>query len=362
MRREFCLFKRADKKVYYYSTYINEKRVFKSTGCKSKADALSYCLRLLSNGALHTQIKEGVRFKNFANGFFDKDSIYLKQQEETKKPLTESTRRSYVGILNDRLLPIFGDFTLKEINPATIRNWLLQIKEVTPQVKNRYLMVLSIILREACFRDLISSNPCDNVKRFAYKKNEKVVFTSEEIKKLFESEWQDKKVELMCKISCLTGLRSGEVRALTLEKIFKYYILVDSSIEERINKLKSTKSGKARTVPITEKLYNEIVEYANERKGFIFKGCYGNKNGSITGATLLRVLKTQLKKVGIYKEGLTFHSFRHYFNSQLVLGNIKSEIIRKVVGHENEEMTEHYLHINQNELNNIREIQKKILC
>ena len=361
MRREFCLYKRADKKVYYYTTYINGKRVFKSTGCKSKADALAYCLKLVSNGEMHTKTKEGVLFKDFANGFFDKDSLYLKQQEETKKQLTESTRRSYVGILKDRLLPIFGDFTLKEINSAIIRNWLLQIKEVTPQVKNRYLMILSIILKEACFQDLLVSNPCDNVKRFTCQPNEKVVFTTEEIRKLFDSEWQDKKVELVCKISCLTGLRSGEVRALTLEKIHKYYILVDSSIEERINKLKSTKSGKSRTVPITEKLYNEIIEYAKERKGFIFQGCYGNRKGSITGTTLLRSLKMQLKKVGIYREGMTFHSFRHYFNSQLVLGNVKSEIIRKVVGHESEEMTEHYLHINQNELENIRKIQEKIL-
>ena len=356
MRKEFGIFKRKDKKVYYYTTYINGRRVFKSTGCKTKAEALNYCLALSSENKLH-KVDKTKLFKDFTISFFEKDSEYIKQ---LPRKITETTRYTYDTLLKKKIAPFFDSYYLQEITPSLIRKWLstLEGKEKTI---NYAFLVLNMILKEACFQEFINFNPCNNVRRLATKENQRECFTNEEIKKLFISSWEREDIKLICKISSLTGMRKGEILALTLEKINKYFILVDSSIEQRTRQVKSTKNNKPREVPITEKLYNEILTYADNRKGFIFRNLKRFENKPISHSLINTTLTKQLKTLGIYREGLCFHSFRHFFNSKLLMKNVNSEIVRKIVGHENENMTEHYLHINEKELDNIRKIQEEII-
>lgn len=356
MRREFCLYKRGDKKVWYYTTYVNGRRVYKSTGKKTKAEALDYCLTLSNNNQIHNQVAKNITFETFSKGFFDKDSEYVKE-----KKITQGSMYAYSTILELKLIPFFGKYKLTEITPSLIKSWMLSIEECKARTINTFLSVLKIIMQEACFKEIITTNPCLNVKRLKLDSKEKEVFTLNEIKLLFSSEWKNNKVKLMCKISALTGMRESEIRALTLEKIKKYYIVVDSNFETIARKVKGTKSGKVRYVPITESLYKEIVLFTDNRKGFIFNGEHlKTRKSPITSSCIVIYLKKQLKELGIYREGLTFHSFRHFFNSQLVINGINSEIVRKIIGHESENMTEHYLHIKQNDLDKIREIQSRI--
>ena len=58
------------------------------------------------------------------------------------------------------------------------------------------------------------------------------------------------------------------------------------------------------------------------------------------------------------KAPLTYHSFRHFFNTRLVAAGIDGQQIRAVVGHESEEMTEHYLHLSAQDMESIRAVQR----
>ena len=356
MRREFCLYKRADKKVWYYTTYINGRRVYKSTGCKTKAEALDYCLTLSNKNQIHNQTSKNITFEKFSKGFFLKTSEYVKE-----KKITESSRNAYSVILEQRLIPFFGKYKLTEISPSLVKSWLLSIEDCKARTINSFLSVLKVILQEACFKEIITSNPCLNVRRLKSDSDEKEVFTLQEIKFLFSSEWKNEKIKLMCKISALTGMRESEIRALTIDKVKRSYIVVDSNFETFAKKIKSTKSGKTRYVPITESLYNEIISFNENRKGFIFNGEHlKTRKAPITSSCIVLYLKKQLQELGIYRKGLTFHSFRHFFNSQLVINGINSEVVRKIIGHETEQMTEHYLHISQNDLDKVRQIQSRL--
>ncbi len=55
---------------------------------------------------------------------------------------------------------------------------------------------------------------------------------------------------------------------------------------------------------------------------------------------------------------LLFHSFRHFFNSQLVAAGVQGEFVRAVIGHESEKMTERYLHLSPDQMNVVRNVQE----
>lgn len=359
MRRDFTIFKRKDKKFYYYTTYIDGKRVYKSTGKKTKAEAILFCQNKLMDGTLKTSYKTN-KFGDFAEGFFDTNSLYMKEKKDINREITESSRRIKETILKNKILPFFSQRTINEISPSIIQDWLLSFKDIKPQTKAIYLSTLSLIMQEAVFRGLIQFNPCLNVKKPRGQKTERGCFTREQIKLLFDSEWSNNDIKLMCKLSTLTGLRLNEIRALKVDKIKDGYLIIDTSIENRIQKEKKPKSRKTRFVPITKELQAELLKQAENKKGYIFIS-KAKTNRSWTQVFIGRELKKQLKKCNIENLNLSFHSFRHFFNSQLVLSNVKSEIIRKVIGHESEEMTDNYTHIQASDLSAVREVQETLL-
>lgn len=57
-----------------------------------------------------------------------------------------------------------------------------------------------------------------------------------------------------------TGMRLGEVQALRIENIKKDHLIVKHSWD-RVNILKSTKTGKERIVPIKDALYYELIDF-----------------------------------------------------------------------------------------------------
>lgn len=58
--------------------------------------------------------------------------------------------------------------------------------------------------------------------------------------------------------------------------------------------------------------------------------------------------------------GLSFHSFRHFFNTQLVANNVEQNKILAVIGHTSVKMTQHYLHLEAGDLGQIRAVQTAI--
>lgn len=61
------------------------------------------------------------------------------------------------------------------------------------------------------------------------------------------------------------------------------------------------------------------------------------------------------------KEGLFFHSFRHFFNTRLVANGVNGELVRATVGHESSDMTKHYLHLVPSDLNTIMDVARQIV-
>ena len=147
-----------------------------------------------------------------------------------------------------------------------------------------------------------------------------------------------------------TGLRLGEVQALRKENIFEDHLLINHGYVEKFG-LQDTKNHKARIVPIQKELYEKLISLSlTQTEGeYIFSSTKGKV--PIIRAEIIRYLKKALENIGISKEEqkarlITFHSWRHYANSNLINSGVPKSIVQSVIGHINDDsMTEHYTHV-----------------
>jgi integrase len=128
-------------------------------------------------------------------------------------------------------------------------------------------------------------------------------------------------------------------------------------------KVKGTKTGNIRVVPISAALRDDLLRLAAgnpHENGFIFWG--PDETKPLSAKVIERAFCKQLQKIGIDEEtrkakGICFHSTRHAFNSAL-RGKIPDGTLRLATGHIDPHMTDHYDHLTDERLKEIREAQE----
>jgi integrase len=62
------------------------------------------------------------------------------------------------------------------------------------------------------------------------------------------------------------------------------------------------------------------------------------------------------------KRNLSFHAWRHFFNTLLRMSNVADSKVQKVTGHRSMKMTEHYTHFDTRQFNEVRNVQAELLA
>ena len=117
--------------------------------------------------------------------------------------------------------------------------------------------------------------------------------------------------------------------------------------------MKGTKSGKQRIVPLPTRAATVLSTHMGTLKNtqpdaLIFPG--RNPEQPLDQKAVQKILYKQLEKIGILEKirkerGITFHSSRHFYNSQLVNEGIPMLKIQALTGHQSDQMTEAYYHL-----------------
>lgn len=363
MNEEYFVLYRKEDGYYYYYFYRYGKRVRRSTGCKRKSEAFMVASDRLKRGDLANEGRH-VRYKTFAEyaePFFIWDQCPI-IRDKVERGGHYSKEFAYIcrRHVEKYIIPAFGKKYLPEINPAMVSAFLRSMPKrygVTPQTANKVLSVLRQILDHAVMENQLEDNPVRKVKPLVEKANVRGCFTPAQIKRLFSEPWNDLYVELACRLAAVTGMRCGEVRGLLKENVYADYVVVEHSYSDR-EKLKSTKSGKVRVVPIPPELADQLRDTPNNGP-YVFS--YTGTT-PLTQGTIGDKLKQHMKDCGIDSQflGLSFHSFRHFFNTQLVANGVEENKILAVVGHSSVKMTQHYLHLEAGDLGQIRAVQTAI--
>lgn len=299
---------------------------------------------------------------------------YLKIREsELKRSTFKSQKYTIIGEIRK-----LEDYLLMNVTSRIVQNILLELPCSAEHRKNKKVL-LNLFFKYCLNVGYISENPIDNVVLPKRKKNLKKVrkkqnkyLTREEVVQylnFLEKEEKNQRVRLIVEFMYLTGLRFGEVLALTLEDIdfgnktleVKHTLHTSGSKAEIF--LDSPKSlASYRVIGISDRVLEIIEEYLLiEKEGrFIF-----TKNGNpFMIFSFNDFLKRSFKRSGIQKEEdfvLTTHVFRHSHISLLAELEVPIKAIMERVGHTNEKMTLGvYTHVTEQMKFNITEKLDKL--
>lgn len=366
MKREFVIYKRKrSKRKYWYFYFYDEygNRHYRSTGETVEAKAIAYVNEKYRNGTLFEKTYVNTKFKEFSKPFWIPETCpIVKSKIKRGGTITKGYCKQCRQLIENHLIPAFGKMALGQISPDKIEQWLLDLpekKQINNKTANKALLVLRQMLDIAVKQKIIPYNPCHSVKPLIEHDSRRSAFTTEEVKTILTYKWDNEAARVACLLSATTGMRMGEIRALTVEHIHPDYIEVCQAWAEH-DGLKSTKSGKDRDIPIENDLYRILMNIAPMESGYIFTY---NLNKPVDSQFITLRLKKVMEAVGIdwRKKNLSFHSFRHYFNTRLVAAGIGDELVRAVVGHESSEMTQHYLHLKTEDMNFVRQVSSELI-
>lgn len=362
----YTLYKRKDTNKWGYYYYDeNNKRHYRSTGREKKKDAIEYIASLLREGSIQPGKNTNITFSEYAKNFYTDSSHcpILKEQERTGRTVAITTKNVYRDKLLKKLLPYFGKYKVKAIDGTLIKKYENEEKDkgISGRTINGDVMLLSMILDQARRDKIISSNPTKDVDRMKEEESKRRAFTLEEVNKICSSDWDNELCKMAFMLSCLTGMRIGEVIALKVKSLKEDYIEVSENYSSILNLSKSTKNGKTRTVPYPE-ILRKPLERLKEGRGeedyiFSYRG-----DVPLEAGTIRKNLRRVMEKVGINDNALSFHSCRYFFDSYLYLkAEVDREKVMKVMGHQGVDMFRHYLDIQKDDLDDVREAQGQII-
>ena len=203
-------------------------------------------------------------------------------------------------------------------------------REVSTTTVNREHSYLRAVYNELRRLGVIDyENPLIHIRQFKETEKGMRFLTFDEIDSLLKmcQHTSNKSLLPVVKICLATGARWSEAVGLRASQI----------INNKITYL-DTKSGKNRTVPISEKLFNELKDNSKSGDQLLFTGCILPYRSAIKAA------KIQLPK------GQSTHVLRHSFASHFIMKGGNIVVLKEILGHSTIETTMRYAHLSPDHL------------
>jgi integrase len=357
--------------VFYFQCYDDKgvRQNGRSTGCSKKTEAAAYCMRLYREGALVPK-KRTMTFEEYAEGWWDVKTCKYLEWRQLSDPLSEGTIYMNKANTENYLKGFFGKFQLGGITKDTVKEWFLDMnrKKLSAATTNTALKTLRVMLDEAVNRGILAGNPAKEVKELKAEEAERIILTLDELQKLFPkgwaSVWSESIIYKAHKLAACTGMRISELRGLRGNYIFDDYIYVCGQYTRHGYKA-HTKTKQNRNIPITVAMRRELDDLIRlNGEGFVFSEDGGKS--PVSAERINRGYEKALEKIGIGHEerlerNLSFHAWRHFFNTVLRMNNVTDAKVQSVTGHKSKKMTDHYTHFDTRQFAEVREVQTKLL-
>ena len=267
---------------------------------------------------------------------------YLEDMSHRLKPTTMENKRF---IIQGKLLPYFGNLKVCDIDTIKIRKWqneLISYRDETGKpFSQTYLKTvnnqLSALMNYAVSHYHLAFNPCKAAGSMGKSKAEEMNIWTQKQYEQFSGAIQKSSVKLAFDMLFYTGMRSGELLALTPADILptkridinKNYAKVQG--QELFLDPKTPKAKRCISIP--DFLYDDICNYVSK--------LYGIKKGDrifyFTKSALDKEIKRITDKAGL--PPIRVHNLRHSHASMLIeMGFTPLEIANRL-GHESVKTT-----------------------
>ena len=387
IKATFSVFQRklpSGKGVFYYQCYDEKgnRQWAKSTGLSKKTEAVAYCNKLFRDGLLIPEQK-ALTFAEFSKGWWNIETCQYLKWRQLHEPITQSTLLMHQGNFKHHISDYFAKYRLDEITPEVIECWLVFMSEKgslkkSKDEKNKKCLkantinlvfgTLKLMLAEAVRKKIIKNNPCLQVKDLKEEESIRIILSLDEAYKMFPADWSsvwyNPIVYKAHKLAACTGLRIGELRGLRGECIFSDYIFVSGQYT-RFGYVDHTKTKEKRNIPISPVIRQELNELLEiNGNGHVFSDDGGET--PITTDQINRGFNRALENIGIsyaekMKRNLSFHSWRHFLNTLLLMSNVTDSKVQSITGHKTNGMTKHYTHFDTRKFTEVIDIQNNLL-
>lgn len=293
-----------------------------------------------------------------ANGTFQKRTyetyreLYDAWVESYKSTVEESTLNKTTKYFEHHILPALGDYRIEQLNVDICQKFVNKLHEKL--VKARTVKAYaSKVLDFAVKRELLQSNPFKLVempKKRAPKKSvnrvERNFYTKDELNKLlsFMKKESNRKAYVAIHILAFTGMRKGELLALTWEDIDfeKKEMTINKAIARGLENTmyeKSTKTGTSRTISLDDETMDLLKEWQIDLKNSLGRRFKKKKQLVIPNEENSYLQTTKTRKwlnyvIDKYKlPPLTTHGLRHTHTSMLIEAGANMKQVQQRLGH-----------------------------
>lgn len=312
---------------YRYTDWQGEVHKTTKRGFKTKKEAENW----LSN----FQLKQAVNFDMNMKDFID---IYM---EDCRSRLRANTIEMKEYIINDKIIPYFGKKAVSSITASDVRKW--QNELISKGYSDTYLKTINNQLT-AIFNFAVNyydfgCNPCRKAGSMGKSKApERAFWTVDECEKFLDHVMDKRQTYVAFKLFFWTGLRKGELLALTREdvdleaktvRVNKSYQKVKGKVV--INPPKTPKSN--RIISLPDFLVVDLKEYIDSLYGLEPK----DRLFPMSREHFNNELRRGIKASGV--KYITVHGLRHSHAATLAHMQVMTLEIANRMGHENVETT-----------------------
>ena len=305
--------------------------------------------------------------------FWDfENSEYVKKRIARGYDIKQRNCKEKLGIVRRYWATYFpADRTVQSLTSRELDDFLLYLrmeKELSADTVNKTMTAANMPFEFLMKEGLIESNPLASVERFKVSPKKRGIPTETEMKALMalDWDWTDSAYKLAFKVAALFGLRAGEISGLQVCDVDATAdLLYIRHSWNDVDKLKDTKNGDDRTIPIEHSVALQLLSNARRNPeysdtSFVFW------SPKVSGqpmwpSSFEEDFYIAMQKIGISEEqrkerNIVFHSLRHYCATQIAQ-RASLEIAMKILGHRTEEMTRLYSeHETQMKLNNAKDV------
>ena len=262
--------------------------------------------------------------------------------EYAKTNKAKSTYRVDKYRIEAHLIPYFGDMTLTQITPQVLERYKRERLEegASPNTVNHEIANLSHMFRVAAKWGLIDRNPVSHVDKMKIPERPKRFLNQAQIERLMEAA-NGSHIFPLIVTALHTGMRKSELFNLKWSDIDFGRMTVTVQSKDDWH----TKNYRSRTLQITPVLYDVLIEHRKQHLLNVQSEYVFTYNGQKLRSNIKRSLARVMSKADL--KGVTLHTFRHTFASQLVMAGVSLREVQELMGHRSFETTLQYAHLSE---------------
>ncbi len=241
----------------------------------------------------------------------------------------ESDCGSFVEFLEDRQRPLSPE----TVSTRDVRLFLASLNGLSPSSVRRKLYAISSFFEYLRQTEIVTTNPAAPIDPPKLERKLPHVPGRQQCQRLLDA-CEGTRERLIVGLLFLAGLRRSEVLGLDISDVAADLSAV----------MVRGKAGRERLVPVSSRLRGMLAEYLQVRSSdqpVLVVNAAGNRVGT---TSFYRLFSRLLKRAELDETGITPHTLRHAFASELIRAGVDIATVSELLGHANIATTSIYLH------------------